>query len=59
MCPVHAIPASAVISFAMLAAAFVNMECFVGFEALTAVVMKSTIFWDVMPCGHGGEEEYI
>jgi hypothetical protein len=22
----------------------------VGFEVLTAVVMKSSIFWDVMPC---------
>jgi hypothetical protein len=22
----------------------------VGFEVLTAVVMKSTIFWDIMPC---------
>jgi hypothetical protein len=23
---------------------------YVGFEVLTAVVMKSTIFWDIMPC---------
>jgi hypothetical protein len=23
---------------------------FVGFEVLTAVVMKSTIFWDITPC---------
>jgi hypothetical protein len=22
----------------------------VGFEVLTAAVMKSTIFWDIMPC---------
>jgi hypothetical protein len=22
----------------------------VGFEVLTAVVMKSTVFWDIMPC---------
>jgi hypothetical protein len=22
----------------------------VGFEVLTAVVMKSPIFWDIMPC---------
>jgi hypothetical protein len=21
-----------------------------GFEVLTAVVMKSTVFWDIMPC---------
>jgi hypothetical protein len=24
---------------------------FVGFEVLTAVVIKSTIFWDITPCG--------
>jgi hypothetical protein len=24
---------------------------FVGFEVLTAVVVKSSIFWDVTPCG--------
>jgi hypothetical protein len=23
----------------------------VGFQILTAVVMKSLIFWDIMPCG--------
>jgi hypothetical protein len=23
---------------------------YVGFEVLTAVVMKSTIFWDITPC---------
>jgi hypothetical protein len=23
---------------------------YAGFEVLTAVVMKSTIFWDIMPC---------
>jgi hypothetical protein len=22
----------------------------VGFEVLTAVVMKSTVFWDITPC---------
>jgi hypothetical protein len=29
------------------------LECFVGyvgFEVLTAVTMKSTIFWNVTPC---------
>jgi hypothetical protein len=24
---------------------------YAGFEVLTAVVMKSSIFWDIMPCG--------
>jgi hypothetical protein len=23
----------------------------VGFEVLTAVVIKSTVFWDITPCG--------
>jgi hypothetical protein len=23
---------------------------FVGFEALTAVFMKRSVFWDIMPC---------
>jgi hypothetical protein len=27
-----------------------KLVAFVGFELLTAVVMKSTIFWDIMPC---------
>jgi hypothetical protein len=27
-----------------------NNTFVVGFEVLTAVVMKSTIFWDIMPC---------
>jgi hypothetical protein len=27
-----------------------NGSWFVGFAVLTAVVMKSTIFWDIMPC---------
>jgi hypothetical protein len=26
-----------------------NRSTIVGFEVLTAVVMKSTIFWDIMP----------
>jgi hypothetical protein len=26
-----------------------SMNC-VGFEVFTAVVMKSIIFWDIMPC---------
>jgi hypothetical protein len=26
------------------------MACCVGFEVLTAMVMKSSIFWDIMPC---------
>jgi hypothetical protein len=25
-------------------------NCHVGFEVLTAVIMKSTIFWDITPC---------
>jgi hypothetical protein len=25
-------------------------RCFAGFEVLTAVVMKNTIFWDITPC---------
>jgi hypothetical protein len=25
-------------------------SCVVGFEVLTVVVMKSTIFWDITPC---------
>jgi hypothetical protein len=25
-------------------------DFYVGFEVLTAVVMKSTTFWDIMPC---------
>jgi hypothetical protein len=24
--------------------------CFVGYEVLTAVVMKSSVFWDITPC---------
>jgi hypothetical protein len=24
---------------------------YVGFEVLTAVVLKGTIFWDITPCG--------
>jgi hypothetical protein len=27
-----------------------TLSGYVGFEVLTAVVMKSTIFWDVTPC---------
>jgi uncharacterized protein YjiK len=27
-----------------------NANFHVGFEVLTAVVMKSTIFWDIKPC---------
>jgi hypothetical protein len=27
-----------------------NELSFVGFEVLTAVVMKSTTFWDITPC---------
>jgi hypothetical protein len=27
-----------------------NRQCVVGFEVLTAVVMKGTIFWDITPC---------
>jgi hypothetical protein len=27
-----------------------NKQSIVGFKVLTAVVMKSTIFWDTMPC---------
>jgi hypothetical protein len=30
---------------------FRNEVTYVGFEVLTAVVMKSTIFWDISPCG--------
>jgi hypothetical protein len=26
------------------------MMILVGFEVLTMVVMKSTVFWDIMPC---------
>jgi hypothetical protein len=26
------------------------MILLVGFEVLTVVVMKSTVFWDIMPC---------
>jgi hypothetical protein len=26
------------------------MNTFVGFEVLTPVVMKSSIFWDIKPC---------
>jgi hypothetical protein len=29
---------------------FTNILKTVGFEVLTAVVMKSTIFWDITPC---------
>jgi hypothetical protein len=29
---------------------FVKKKFSVGFESLTAVVMKSTIFWDITPC---------
>jgi hypothetical protein len=29
----------------------VNKMELVGFAVLTAVVMKSTIFWDITPCG--------
>jgi hypothetical protein len=28
----------------------VNIYYFIGFEVLTAVIMKSTIFWDITPC---------
>jgi hypothetical protein len=28
----------------------INKIYFVGFEVLTAVVMKSSIFWDITPC---------
>jgi hypothetical protein len=28
----------------------VNMKMVAGFEVLTAVAMKSTIFWDITPC---------
>jgi hypothetical protein len=27
-----------------------NIKRYVGFEVLTAVGMKSTIFWDITPC---------
>jgi hypothetical protein len=27
-----------------------NSAAHVGFEVLTTVVMKNTIFWDIMPC---------
>jgi hypothetical protein len=27
-----------------------SLTDYVGFEVLTAVVMKSTIFWDITPC---------
>jgi hypothetical protein len=27
-----------------------NMKELVGFEVLTTVVMKNTIFWDITPC---------
>jgi hypothetical protein len=27
-----------------------NFNIYVGSEVLTALVMKSTIFWDIMPC---------
>jgi hypothetical protein len=27
-----------------------NNPQFIGFEVLTAVVMKNTIFWDITPC---------
>jgi hypothetical protein len=30
--------------------AYKTISIFVGFEVLTAVVMKSTIFWDITPC---------
>jgi hypothetical protein len=33
-----------------LAFILVIISNFVGFEVLTAVVMKSTIFWDIMYC---------
>jgi hypothetical protein len=29
---------------------FHNADCVVGFEVLTAVAVKSTLFWDVTPC---------
>jgi hypothetical protein len=28
----------------------VDIIIYVGFEVLTAVVMKSTVFWDITPC---------
>jgi predicted membrane protein len=27
-----------------------NERTYVGFEVLTAVVMKSSVFWDITPC---------
>jgi hypothetical protein len=38
------------IEWACLGIAVVNKNCIVGIEILTAVVMKSTIFWDITPC---------
>jgi hypothetical protein len=29
---------------------FIKMDNFLGFEILTAVIMKNSIFWDTMPC---------
>jgi hypothetical protein len=39
------------------------MFCPIGFEVLTAVVMKSSVFWDITPCRilgsySGGYEEF-
>jgi hypothetical protein len=31
-------------------AVFEQTRIYVGFEVLTMVVMKSTIFWDITPC---------
>jgi hypothetical protein len=28
----------------------INYHKFVGFEVISAVVVKSSIFWDIMPC---------
>jgi hypothetical protein len=34
----------------MMITAYQTKRYHVGFEVLTVVVMKSTIFWDIMPC---------
>jgi hypothetical protein len=38
------------------------MKIFVGFEVLTPVVMKSSVFWDITPCSPlkvNRREEYV
>jgi hypothetical protein len=39
-----------VASIQLYTALFLNPRFYVGFEVLTAVVTKSTIFWDITPC---------